>query len=72
MASQTLLELLELNPSHKGANELNKKLKIAQKINVASVTYELNVFNKIFSERHLLNVTLSKKTKYGMIIGRAR
>jgi len=71
MASQTLLELLELNPSHKGANELNKKLKIAQKINVASVTYELNVFNKIFSERHLLNVTLSKKTKYGMIIGRA-
>ena len=70
-ASETILELLEINPSHKEANEFDEKLKISRKINVATVIYELDVFNKIFDPRHLLFVSLSRKTKYGTVIGRA-
>jgi len=69
-ASETILELLELNPSHKEANEFDEKLKIYRKINAVAVSYELDVFDKIFDPRHLLFVTLSRKTKYGTVIGR--
>jgi len=70
-ASETILELLELNPSHKEANEFEEKLKVLRKKNIAAVFYELDVFNKIFDPRHLLFVSLSRKTKYGTVIGRA-
>ena len=70
-ASETILELLELNPSHKEANEFEQKLKISKKINAVAVSYELDVFNKIFDPRHLLFVSLLRKTKYGTVIGRA-
>lgn len=69
-ASETILELLELNPSHKEANEFDEKLKTSRKVNAVGVTYELDVFNKIFDPRHLFFVTLSRKTKYGTVIGR--
>ena len=70
-ASETILELLELNPSHKEANEFEEKLKILRKRNAVVVSYELDVFNKVFDPRHLLFVSLLRKTKYGTVIGRA-
>lgn len=70
-ASQTNLELLELNPAHKKANEFDEKLKISRKRNAVAVAYELDVFDKIYDPRHLLFMTLSRKTKYGTVIGRA-